>query len=617
MKKTGESRPTTGLLVQVGRHAGGWIGVLIANALILAAAELALPAVLGAALDDVLAGGVSAPLLALFVALIVILSAGEALGDLGTGAATARSTAWLRHTALRHVLAVGWRSAERFRPGDLVARLVGNTAEAGSVAPDVIGGAAAVIPAVGGTIALALIDPWLCLTFVAGMPLLLGLLWAFARDASDLAERYLSIQGRIAGRLAQALSGARSIAAAGTAERETRRVLAPLASLHDYGMRMWRAQTTITAQDLLLLSGLEIAVLAVAGLQLSRGLITPGELLAASQYVALGAALSSVVPSLTRFVRSRAAVNRVDEVLDLAAIDYGAAALPGVGGGVEFRGVSYRAGDRLILDRIDLAIPPGSLVAVVGRSGAGKSLLAGLAGRLVDPENGEVLLDGVPLTELDQPTLRRAVGYGFERPVLIGDTLADAIAFGIDTPDQAAVVEAARAARADDFIRRLPEGYDALLAEAPMSGGESQRIGLARAFAHAGRVLILDDVAASLDTVTEHEISQTLTGAMAGRTRILVAHRATTAARADQVIWLDAGTVRAYAPHRTLWADRDYRALFESGEPETETGPIRGAASDQRSEAAAPSGGGAESVNGTAGAAATDEFAVPASVQIP
>ena len=121
------------------------------------------------------------------------------------------------------------------------------------------------------------------------------------------------------------------------------------------------------------------------------------------------------------------------------------------------------------------------------------------------------------------------------------------------------------AAQADAFIRRMPEGYRTPLARAPMSGGESQRVGLARAFAHAGRVLVLDDVAASLDTVTEHEITRVLTGELADRTRLVIAHRASTAARADAVVWLERGRVRAVAPHRVLWGEAAYRALFESG----------------------------------------------------
>ena len=172
----------------------------------------------------------------------------------------------------------------------------------------------------------------------------------------------------------------------------------------------------------------------------------------------------------------------------------------------------------------------------------------------------------MPLRSLSHAALRRSVSYGFERPVLIGDTLGDAIAFGDRRPTPEQVVAAARAARADEFIRRMPQGYDTPLAEAPMSGGEVQRIGLARTFAAPHRLVVLDDVAASLDAVTEHHISKVLTGALADCTRIVVAHRASTASRADVVIWLDAGTIRAIAPHAELWLEPDYRALFAPDE---------------------------------------------------
>ena len=557
------SRAANRLLVRVGRRGGPWVPVLAVNALLVGAVEIALPAVLGRAIDGILeldGPGIWLVWLALLVAALVL---GDLVEDVGISAATARSTAWLRHTSLRHILSVRLRSAERFPPGDLATRLVANTTEAGSVGPDVVGGVAALVPAIGATVALFLIDPWLGVTFAAGAPVLLFLLWAFAKDASELIERYLDTQGVIAGRLGRALSGARTIAAAGTTARETRRVLAPLPDLHRHGKGMWHAQTRITTQDLLLLSLLEVAVLAVAGLQLSRGLISAGDLLAASAYVALAATVSSAISTVTELVRNRASVARVGDLLSLQPVDYGNTGLPAAGGRMEFRDVTVSAGGRLLLDRVSLVVPARALVAVVGRSGSGKSLFARLAGRLVDPDDGEVLLDGVGLRQLDRRTLRSAVGYGFERPALIGDTLAAAISFGTVVPLDDEVSVAARAAHADDFIRRMPNGYQTLLADAPMSGGEVQRVGLARTFAHASRVLVLDDVAASLDTVTEHEISRALTGAMSDRTRVLVAHRASTAARADAVIWLDAGRLRAYGPHHELWLDPEYRALFD------------------------------------------------------
>jgi ATP-binding cassette subfamily B protein len=178
-----------------------------------------------------------------------------------------------------------------------------------------------------------------------------------------------------------------------------------------------------------------------------------------------------------------------------------------------------------------------------------------------------VALDGVPLPRLRKPDLRRAIAYGFERPALIGRTLTDVIAFGEDESLQDAVIRAARAAQADFFIRRLPHGYGTALADAPMSGGEAQRVGLARAFAHAGRVVVLDDVAASLDVATERSVTRALTEELADRTRLIVAHRASTAAHADRVVWLERGRVRAVAPHRELWKDPEYRSLFRPDQP--------------------------------------------------
>jgi ATP-binding cassette subfamily B protein len=165
---------------------------------------------------------------------------------------------------------------------------------------------------------------------------------------------------------------------------------------------------------------------------------------------------------------------------------------------------------------------------------------------------------------LSHDALRRLIGYGFDRPVLLGDTILDAIAFGASVSSRYDVVEAALRSDADGFVRRLPQGYENPLDATPLSGGEAQRLGLARAFAHAGRVLVLDDVAASLDTVTDFHITSVLSTAFAGRTRIVVAHRVSTAARADRVVWLDDGRVRAVAPHSELWQQADYRAIFDA-----------------------------------------------------
>jgi ATP-binding cassette subfamily B protein len=318
---------------------------------------------------------------------------------------------------------------------------------------------------------------------------------------------------------------------------------------------------------------LEVAVLAVAGVELAHGRITPGQMLAAGQYVLLGASMASVLSAASNLGRARAAAGRVCDVLENRPRAHGRMPLPGGMGRLEFSAATVHRGGEPALRNLDVVIPAGALVAVVGHSGAGKSMFAALAGGLADPDEGEVLLDGAPLRELEPRELRRAVGYGFERPALIGRTVADAIAFGAVQPSFDEVVAAAAAARADGFIRRLPHGYGTLLAEAPMSGGEAQRVGLARTFSHAERIVVLDDVAASLDTVTEHHISQAfLAGSLSGRTRIIVTHRASAAAAADVVVWLERGAVRGAGPHEVLWREPDYRSLFAVHTPQHSNG---------------------------------------------
>ncbi len=418
--------------------------------------------------------------------------------------------------------------------------------------------------------ALGLIDWWLAAAFLLGLPPVVALVRAFVVRAAELFVRYQRHQAGIAARLVDALAGIRTIRASGTADREARRILDPLEELSASGRGLWRVQRRVAWGTALLVPLEETVVLAVAGLGLAAGRLTPGELLAAAGYVRLALGLFEQVDVLVAAARARAGATRAAEVLDEppALPAAGDLALPAAGrGAVSLRGVGVRAGGARLLDRLDLEVPAGACVALVGRSGAGKTTLASLVGRLRDPEEGAVLLDGVPVAALAPQALHQAVAYAFERPALLGGTVGGAVAYGRPSAPPAEVEAAARAAEADGFVQRLPDGYATPLERAPLSGGEAQRLGLARAVAQGGRVLVLDDATSSLDTATEMKVSAALAELPDGRTRIVVAHRAATAGRADLVAWLEGGRVRALAPHAALWDDADYRAVFAAREP--------------------------------------------------
>ncbi|MFI2644096.1 ABC transporter transmembrane domain-containing protein [Streptomyces sp. NPDC018610] len=544
------------------RHSAARCAALCLVGMAAAGAGLLLPAVLGRTLDLLLARDPAGRWLLCSTALVLLLALLDMAETVLHGTTDARATAWLRRRLTGHVLALGPRAAARFGPGELVARLVGNAAQAGTAPTALATSAAALAGPVGGVVALGLIDPWLAAVFLAGAPLIALLLRALARDSSACVADYQRVQGRIAAALAEAVGGARTIRAAGTADREAARILGPLPELSRAGRLMWRAQGRAAARAVAVAPLLQLAVVAVAGLLLARHRLTVGEVLAASRYAVLATGAGVLVGQLAALVRARAAAGRLGELLAEPAPHHGGRTLPAGPGRLELRGVSARPGGRTVLAGVDLTVPGGTTLAVVGRSGSGKSLLAALAGRLADPDAGEVLLDGVPLRELTHDELRRAVGYAFEKPVLLGASVQDAIGLGVNAPGPDRVREAARTACADAFVRRLPGGYATALADTPRSGGESQRLGLARAFAHGGRLLVLDDALSSLDTITEHRIARALTGGGRPATRLVVAHRAATAARADAVAWLDGGRVRAVGPHARLWRQAEYRRVF-------------------------------------------------------
>ncbi|MBO2451297.1 ABC transporter ATP-binding protein [Actinomadura barringtoniae] len=545
------------LLMRAALRGGGWSALLAVATLADAAAVTILPITLARAIDGVLTGSGTAAVWAC-AALIAVSATADMLIQLAAGAGAAHATAWLRHSLVRHLLAAGPNLD--LRAGDVTSRVVGGAAEAGVAPAAATQAVAALVPPAGALIVLGVVDWRLAATVAVALPAIAALLHVLVRDISATVRRYLDVQGTIAARLAEALTGARTIAAAGTAEREVERILAPLPELHAEGQAMWRVQGSVAARGLLSLTLLQIAVVGAAGMELMAGRISPGELVAAVQYAGLAAGFGPVVTQVLRLGRARAGATRAEEVLARPVRHHGAEAPPPGPGTLEFRGVT--AGG---LQNVDLTVPGGQAVAVVGRSGAGKSLLAALAGRLTDPDRGEVLLDGVPLPRLSHAALRDAIGYAFARPALFGETVGDAIGFGRAAVPEGRVEQAAVTACADRFIERLPGGYRTRIEDAPMSGGELQRIGLARAFAHPGRLLVLDDATSSLDTATELQISQVLLGPLSDRTRLVIAHRAGTAARADLVVWLDDGRVRACGHHADLWRDPGYRAVFGGG----------------------------------------------------
>ncbi|MER5637150.1 ABC transporter ATP-binding protein [Kitasatospora sp. NPDC002227] len=531
----------------------GWRVALGVAVPVEAAATLAVPGVVAGAID----GGrgvwaVAGVLVAGAVASAVAAAAGPACG--------AAATVELRSRLLGHVLALG--PAQGRAPGDLTARLVGAAADAGGGFAARLGAVAALLTSLGAVVGLGVLSPWLALAFFAGVVPGVVVIRLFLVQAGTAFQRYQEVQSRLAAGLTQALGGLRSIRAAGAEQRETARVLRPLPELSAAGHALWATQRRTVWQATALVAVVELAVLGTAGLLVAHGTLPPGALAAAAGWTALGVGFFEQVEALAGVAHARAGQARVDEVLADPLPSLGSRELPDGPGELVFEEVVVREGGQVLLGPLSLTVPGGRTVALVGRSGSGKSLLTELAGRLREPSEGRVLIDGAPVDGLSVEALRRAVGYAFERPVLVGATVAEAL--------EGAGAEQLRAARADGFLARLPAGRRTPPHELRLSGGELQRLGLARLLGQGPRVMVLDDATSSLDLATEHQVSQALAETTRGRTRLIVAHRARAAAEADLVAWLDHGRLRALAPHATLLTDPAYRATLAGAHLEQE-----------------------------------------------
>jgi ATP-binding cassette, subfamily B, bacterial len=212
--------------------------------------------------------------------------------------------------------------------------------------------------------------------------------------------------------------------------------------------------------------------------------------------------------------------------------------LPAARGALRFEGVRFGYTDRTVLHRLDLDVPAGQTIALVGATGAGKSTVARLAARFYDPVEGRVLLDGVPVDRLADDDLRRAVVMVTQESFLFSGTVADNIAFGRPGAARADIEEAARAIGAHEFIAALPEGYDTEVHKrgGRLSAGQRQLVSFARAFLADPAVLILDEATSSLDVPSERLVQHALGTLLADRTALIIAHRLSTVEIADRVL---------------------------------------------------------------------------------
>jgi len=479
----------------------------------------------------------------------------------------------LRNRLFRHLEALSFTFYDASQTGQLLSRLtedIRNIRRFYSPAFRVLLQTSVLV--LGSAIIMFTLDWRLALLALAIVPVLLCVTLVFG---TRVRPRYLRAQqqyGQAMNVLQENLAGMRLVRAFGRENFESAKFAT--AGMTYYQRQMDAAKLSVLANaNMPMITGIGTAVvIGVGGLEAIHGQIQVGTLLAFYLYLTqLTDPIRQIGSIVNNVALALASTERVYEVLERRPriVTPPDAYRPAqVRGHVIFDEVqfAYTRESRDVLRGISINAPPGSVVALVGATGSGKSSIIQLLARFYDVNSGSVRVDGIDVRQWDLPTLRANVGFVLQETFLFSDSIHENIAYGRPDATRTEVIAAAQAAQAHNFIARLPEGYDTLLGErgVNLSGGQKQRLAIARALLLNPRILVLDDATSSVDMETEYEIQQALNVLMAGRTTFIIAQRLSSVRTADQICVLHDGEIVERGTHAELLAlGGQYRQIYD------------------------------------------------------
>jgi len=426
-------------------------------------------------------------------------------------------------------------------------------------------------------IAMFVIKPGLAAISLAPVPFVILIAYRYGRRSRPALQEVQQRLGELTAEAEENVSGVRVVKAFAREDRQLERFRASVTRVFDQSVYATRLEARYTPMISFLPNLGLAAILLVGGREVIDGSLNVGDFTAFYAYLLmLITPMQTLGYMLSATQRATASGARIFELLDRApriTAPADAPDLPPGDGRVELvhAGLTFEGASRPALSDANLVVEAGTTVALVGATGAGKTALVSLLSRLYDATTGSVRIDGAEVRTVRIESLRGAIATVNDDPFLFSASVHDNIAYAHAEAPREAVEEAARLARADEFIRELPDGYDTLVGERglTLSGGQRQRIAIARAILADPRILILDDATSSVDASTEQEIKLALREVMAGRTTFVIAHRLSTIALADEIVVLEDGRITDVGTHEEL-LDRSplYQQIVEKGLPD-------------------------------------------------
>lgn len=465
----------------------------------------------------------------------------------------------IRNSLYDHMMRMKLGSVYASRTGDLMSRITGDASTLQNIVTSTFIDLMFNMVTFTGMFAFIIYINWKLTTLIVMVLPFVGLLLSFAgrklRQAGHNVQEHLA---DITATAQEAFSAVRVVRSFANEDAELERFRTAGQGNYDALLHAVSVQGVLAGVIEVFLIMTLAAVFRAGGMSVIGGELTPGELISFTGYIAfMVQPIRSVMNSMGYIQTGMASAERICAVLSIPAEDDTSAHEHiHITGRVTFKDVSFGYDEQEILHGINLDVPAGGKIAIVGPTGSGKSTIADLIPRFYEPSEGNIFIDGRNITEFGLKDLRRQIGIVPQECTLMRGSVAFNIAYGMNGTCMARVREAAEIADISAFIETLPQGYDTLVGErgVTLSGGQRQRIAIARAVIRDPRILILDEATSSLDTASEHAVQKALSQAMKGRTSIIIAHRLSTIRNADRIYVLKDGRFIEDGTHDELIA---------------------------------------------------------------